>query len=269
MSPLTLRTRQGVSFLSCDPLLSISPVIQVFSTRLGGVSDALYASLNLGFGGGDERSRVHINRQRFAQATGFKIEALVTLRQVHGSHVVPVPSMDNPLSVKGTPGDALITNQPGVPLAVITADCFPVLLVAPEAPAIGIVHAGRRGTAGRITQVAVRRLCDSFGVRPQGLRAVIGPGIGGCCYEVDAESAEPFCAQFTDRNGIVRPSRPGHMYLDLQQANLLQLHAAGVPPAQVWVADLCTACHPEWFYSWRGEGPRSGRMLNVVMLKPR
>lgn len=269
MSPFTLNTRQGVSLLNCAPLFTISPVIQAFSTRLGGVSDVPYASLNLGFGGDDERARVQINRQRFAQATGVNAEALVLLRQVHGSHVVPVTRMDDPLSVKGTPGDALITNQPEVPLAVITADCFPVVLVAPEAPAVGIVHAGRRGTAVRITQAAVDCMCDRFGVRPQGLYAAIGPGIGGCCYEVDAASAEPFCAQLTDRSEIVRPSRPGHVYLDLQQANLLQLHAAGVPPAQVWVADLCTACHPEWFYSWRRDGPRSGRMLNVIMLKPR
>jgi copper oxidase (laccase) domain-containing protein len=97
--------------------------------------------------------------------------------------------------------------------------------------------------------------------------AAIGPGIGQCCYEVDVASAEPFLSQFTHTAAVYRPSRQGHVYLDLQRAIQLQLRAAGVPPSHVWSADLCTACHPSWFYSYRREGPRSGRMLNVVMIR--
>ena len=243
--------------------------MHAFSTRLGGVSDALYASLNLGFGSGDARPRVQRNRERLAQAVGFKADALMTLRQVHGNHVVSLTATDAPVSVKGTPGDGLLTDRPGLPLAVITADCFPVLLVAPTVPAIGVVHAGRRGTAAGITREAVKQLCDRFGARPESLYIAIGPGIGGCCYEVDAGSARPFRARFPDQEGVIRPSRPGHVYLDLQRANLVQLHAAGVPSTRIWAANLCTACHPEWFYSWRRDGAQTGRMLNVIMLDAR
>jgi YfiH family protein len=266
MSPYAFETRHGVSFLRCQPITSELSVMHAFSTRLGGDSDGLYASLNLGSGSGDARPRVQSNRERFARAVGFKADALVTLRQVHASHVVSLTAAEDPLSVKGTPGDGLLTDRPQLPLAVITADCFPVLLIAPTVPAIGVVHAGRRGTAAGIVQVAVRQLCNRFGARPESLYIAIGPGIGGCCYEVDEGSARTLRPQFPDQAGVIRPSRPGHVYLDLQQANLLQLRAAGVPSTHIWAANLCTACHPEWFYSWRREGAQTGRMLNVIML---
>jgi YfiH family protein len=165
------------------------------------------------------------------------------------------------------PGDGLITNRAHLPLAVITADCFPVVLAVPSLPAVGILHAGRMGTARQLVPTAIARLCQEFEVSAQAVFAAIGPGIGGCCYEIDEVSAEPFLTQFPAGVGVYRPSRPGHLYLDLQQAILQQLHSAGVPAAQVWTADLCTACHAEWFYSYRRDGPRSGRMLNVVMIQ--
>ncbi len=269
MTSFSLETRQELSFLTCPPMMASLPLVQAFSTRLGGVSDGPYTSLNLGFGGGDERTHVQINRLRFAQSVGFDADALVTLRQVQGNRVVLLTEADDPESVKGTQADALVTNRPWVPVAIITADCFPVLLVAPRVPAIGVVHAGRQGTASQVIQVAIKLICEQFDVPFHSLYAAIGPGIGGCCYEVDEASAEPFRAQYTHGNGVFRPSRPGHLYLDLQRANLLQLEVAGIPRHQIWAANLCTACHPEWFYSYRREGNRTGRMLNVAMLLER
>jgi len=210
---------------------------------------------------------VQANRQRFGRSVGFEGDALVTLRQVHGNRVIWLAEDDDPAQVRGTEADALITNRPQVPLAIITADCFPVLLVAPSVPAVAIAHAGRRGTAVRICQVVAGIMCDRFHIPPRTLYAAIGPGIGGCCYEIDEASAEPFRAQYSHRDGICRPSRPQHVYLDLQQANLLQLQAAGIPRPQIWAANLCTACHPEWFYSYRKQGASTGRMLNVVALR--
>jgi YfiH family protein len=169
--------------------------------------------------------------------------------------------------VRGTPGDALITDRPLLPLAVITADCFPVIFSAPSLPAVGIVHAGRTGTIARVVPVAIELMCQEFRLRPEAVFAAVGPGIGGCCYEVDEASAEPYLAQFSADDAVYRPSRPGHLYLDLQRVILQQLDAVGVPSSQVWSADLCTACHPQWFYSYRREGSRSGRMLNVVMMQ--
>jgi YfiH family protein len=269
MSAFDLETRQGVAFFACRPLQAEWPVVHAFSTRLGGVSAAPYASLNMGFGSGDERERVLQNRRRFGQAVGFSPERLVTLRQVHGRRVVLLTAADDPAQVRGMAADALITDRPDTPLAVITADCFPVVLVAPSLPLVGIAHAGRRGTAARVVPAVVERMCERFGLRPEAVFAAIGPGIGGCCYEVDEASASPVLAQFSAADSIARPSRPNHLYLDLHRALVLQLLSSGVPAPHIWSAHLCTACHPQWFYSYRREGPHSGRMLNVVMIRPR
>jgi YfiH family protein len=241
--------------------------MHAFSTRLGGGSEPPYASLNLGFGTGDRRAYILRNRARFGQAVGFDSDDLITLRQVHGNRVIVLTETSDLALAPDTPGDGLITRRPHLPLAVITADCFPVVLTAPSLSAVGILHAGRQGTAERVVPAAIALMCKEFDVSAAAVFAAIGPGIGRCCYEVDEASAEPFRTQFAADVAVYRPSRPGRLYLDLQQAILLQLCAAGVPSTQVWSANLCTACHPEWFYSYRREGPRSGRMLNVVMIE--
>ena len=263
----SLDTMHQVPFLACEAICQPGVILHAFSTRLGGSSEPPYISLNLGFGTGDRRACVLGNRVRFGKAVGFDPDDLMTLRQVHGNKVVVLTETSDLPLVLGTPGDGLITNRPHLPLAVITADCFPVILTAPSLPAVGILHAGRKGTAARIIPAAIALMCQEFDVSAKAVFAAIGPGIGRCCYEVDEASAEPFLNQFGADGGVYRPSRPGHWYLDLQLAILLHLQAAGVPSRQVWSADLCTACHPEWFYSYRRDGPRSGRMLNVVMIE--
>jgi polyphenol oxidase len=269
MATFSMRTEQEVSFLTCVPMRQYGVIMQAFSTRLGGLSEPPYASLNLGLGSGDDRARVQGNRARFAQSIGVNPSDVVTLRQVHGNRVVTLTEATNPELIRGTPGDGLLTNRPHLPLGVITADCFPVVLAAPDVPAVGIVNAGRKGIAGRVVSIAIARMSQTFDVPPEALFVAIGPGIGRCCYEVDEASAVALQNQLSLNDAVYRPSRPGHLYLDLQQALVQQLHQAGVPSTHVWRADLCTACHDHWFYSYRREGPRSGRMLNVVMIRPK
>jgi len=267
MTVFRLETIHEVSFLACGPMCQPGAFRHAFSTRVGGDSEPPYASLNLGFGSGDSRACVLRNRARFGQAVGFAPDDLMTLRQVHGNQVIVVTEASDPSFVRGMPGDGMITNRSRLPLAVITADCFPVVIAAPSLPAVGILHAGRRGTAARVVPTAIALMCEQFKMSPEAVFIAIGPGIGRCCYEVDDASAEPFLTQFSSDAAVYRSSRPGHVYLDLQQAIVLQLRASGVPSTQVWAAELCTACHPQWFYSYRREGPRSGRMLNVVMIE--
>jgi YfiH family protein len=267
MGPFALETTGQLTCLTCTPIRQCEAVVHAFSTRQGGVSCLPYASLNLSAGSGDDPRHVQENRRRFSHAVGYDAPDLVALRQVHGNRVAVLAAGSDPRIVRGTPGDALLTDRPGVPLAVITADCFPVVLVAPHLPAVGIIHSGRKGTAAGVVPTAVELMCREFRLRPDAVFGAIGPGIGGCCYEVDAASAEPFITQYADGDAVHRPSRPGHVYLDLQRVILRQLEAVGVPSSQVWSADLCTACHPQWFYSYRRDGPRSGRMLNVVMIR--
>ena len=261
-----LHTKHEVPFLACDLMSPSEGIVHAFSTRLGGVSEPPYASLNLGFGTGDCRARVLRNRARFGQAVGFAADELMTLRQVHGDRLIVITEASDLVQVRGTAGDGLITNRAHLPLAVLTADCFPVVLAAPSLPAAGILHVGRKGTVARVVPGAISLMYKEFGMSAKAIFAAVGPGVGRCCYEVDEASAEPFVSQFGVDTGVYRPSRPGHLYLDLQQAILLQLSAAGVPSGQVWSANLCTACHSEWFYSYRRDGPRSGRMLNVIMI---
>mgnify|MGYP003288285459 CR=1 FL=1 len=267
MDQFALETTGPLAFLTCTPIRQHAAVLHAFSTRLGGVSGLPFASLNLSLGSGDDPGRVQENRRRFSRALGYDAADLIALRQVHGNRVAVLAAGRDPRVVRGAPGDALITDRPQLPLAVITADCFPVVLVAPQLPAVGIVHSGRKGTAVQVVPTAIELMCREFRVQPDAVFAAIGPGIGGCCYEVDAASAAPFITQDVDEDAVYRPSRPGHVYLDLQHVILRQLEAVGLPSSQVWSANLCTACHPQWFYSYRREGPRSGRMLNVVMIQ--
>lgn len=172
---------------------ALLPAAAAFTTRGGGISVGPYASLNLGAGSGDDPAAVATNSHRLASALGFRTADLARLRQVHGAEVAVV---ERP----GPPGwpigefDAAVTDRPDVVLLVLAADCVPVLLVDPERPAIGAVHAGWRGVAADAPGAAVRRMVEAFGSRPASLRAAIGPCIGPCCYEVDEPVAEAFAA---------------------------------------------------------------------------
>ena len=261
-----METVLGVSYLVCRPIRRDFQVIHAFSSRLGGVSQEPYASLNLGFGSGDDRACVRDNRCRFSRAVGFAPDVLVTLQQVHSDRVLLVTAEDDVEAVRGAPADALISDRPRLPLGIITADCFPVILVAPQRPALGIVHSGRHGTAHGVVLAAIQLLYKRFGANPTDVFAAIGPGIGGCCYEIDEANAVPFRMQYTTTDGVYRPSRQHHWYVNLQRAIAIQLQVSGVPSSHVWSADLCTACHPRWFYSYRRDGVHSGRMLTVAML---
>jgi len=170
-----------------------------------------------------------------------------TLRQVHSDRVVVV---DGGRGCLGE-GDALVSGEPGVWLGVHTADCLPILLADPAGRGVAAVHAGWRGTAAGIVARAVEVLRARFGCEPSTLEAVIGPGIGACCYEVGPEVAERF-------------HRSGRVKLDLAEANLRQLAQAGVTRA--WQAALCTACRPDDFHSYRRDRPHAGRMVSAIRL---
>src|SRR5262245_62076965 len=181
MTAFALDCTDQVPFLACGPLLPSGVILHAFSTRLGGSSEPPYTSLNLGYGTGDSRACVLRNRARFCRAIGFDPDDLMTLRQVHGNRVVVLTTESGLSLAPGMSGDGLITNRAHLPLAVITADCFPVVLAVPSLPAVGILHAGRMGTARQLVRTAIARLCQEFEVSAQAVFAAIGPGIGGCC----------------------------------------------------------------------------------------
>jgi YfiH family protein len=218
-----------------------------FSTRIGGVSEEAFASLNLGRRLGDDPARVDENRRRLCAEVGADPGRLAMNYQVHGATANRAVA-----GRRGAHGDALWTDEPGVPLLALTADCVPVALVREngDGPAAAVAHAGRIGLLAGIVDAAVAAL----GGR---VAAAIGPAIGPCCYEVGSEISDAF----RDRFG---PAVLRGRNLDIVDATERALHGAGV--SHVERVDLCTACHPELFFSYRRDGtPRGGQGVVAVV----
>jgi hypothetical protein len=214
------------------------PYEVVFSTREGGVSEGPYASLNLGRLTGDDVERVDENRRRLCAAVGAELEPLALNRQVHSALVHRAVA-----GRRGEPGDGLWTDEPGLPIVAMTADCLPVALARDGGtPAVAVLHVGWRGLLGGI----VDRGVETLGGRA---RAAIGPAIGPCCYEVGPEVAEPFADAFG--SDVLRGRN-----LDLWTSAERALRAAGVE--HVERVDLCTACNPRLFFSHRRTGKPRG-----------
>jgi YfiH family protein len=222
-----------------------------------------FASLNLGLHVGDDRAAVVENRRRLAAATGLPL-GWATARQVHGTTVLTATDLTDEPADLGT-GDALITDRPGLPLAIFTADCVAVYLYDPVRRAIGLAHAGWRGTVADIGPRTLKAMAEAYGTRPDDVSAAVAPSIGPCCYEVD----EPVMAavrRYPWAEEVSKPTTPGHWRLDLWRLNQLQLIAAGVRPDNINVSGLCTACDPRLFFSYRAEAGRTGRQVALLML---
>ncbi|MEW6572676.1 MAG: peptidoglycan editing factor PgeF [Bacillota bacterium] len=248
--------------------LNLPWLVHGFTTRLGGVSEGSFTSLNLGFTVGDLPERVLANRRRLADALGYDLERTVSGQQVHGNTVAVADLRNAGAGASGpttslSATDGLVTSVPRLPLTAFFADCVPVYLVDTVSRTAGIVHAGWRGTVLRIAGRAVAKMTGVFGTHPKDCLAVLGPAIGSCCYTVDETVAQQF--QHLGEK-VVR--RDGSKWrVDLWEANRRDLLAAGVPPENITVIDCCTFCHPELMFSHRRDGGKTGRMAAVIMLR--
>jgi polyphenol oxidase len=281
-APWRLHKAGGLKVVQLIPFTKFSWLVHGFSTRVGGSSTLDGEKvLNLSFTEWDAKENVLANRRALQKAIGAQELKLAALRQIH-SDVVHAFS-----AAPATPcqGDASTTNTPGLLLGAQTADCVPILLADAKKRAIAAIHAGWRGTLGRIAQKTVGRMQMEFGSKPANLLAAIGPSIGPCCYEVAADFVVKFTAQFPDAAEFFDEARtgdepnplqwlnmkpPGHqpppknVHLDLWKANRSQLLAAGLRARNIYSSNLCTACHRDLFFSYRKEGPVSGRMMSVI-----
>lgn len=286
-----------INILHAGHLSEFSWLVHGFSTRLGGFSRVYGGNaLNLGFTKDDSKALVERNRAEFLRALGVSTERtnqrsagsklwpLVTLRQVHSDIIRFVDKAGGPQLA----GDGMITNAPGLLLGIQTADCLPIMLVDPKRRAVGVFHAGWRGTVKRIVEKGVGEMRRCFGSRPSDLKAAIGPGIHGCCYEVGEEVREKFESQFAYAEKLFReveesdPVRekypmlfltaraPGHsvlpkkIFLDLVEANRQQLLAAGVLEKNIEASPFCTNCRTDLLFSYRAEKGSTGRMMGAV-----
>ena len=245
----------GVTYLTCPGL----GAPHGFSTRLGGESAAPFDSLNLGVSAGDDEATVRRNRARWADALGFE-QPIVSLYQVHGKDVHAVDARPSETLY----GDGVVSASYGLPISVFTADCTPVLLHDPVSGAVGAVHAGWRGTVARVVQVAVETMGRRYGAEPARIRAAIGPAIGPCCFEVGHEVVEAAGeAGWSGWEGAVVPKEP-RPHFDLFAANESQLIEAGLAPEHVFNSRLCTSCRSDWFYSWRRDQGKTGRLQAAI-----
>jgi YfiH family protein len=285
--------RTKLQLLRSEKLGELAWLVHAFSTRLGGVSRAYNGkALNLGFTQQDSSVAVKRNRELFLEELGVvngrKSWPLVALRQIHSDlihHLERAP--EQPLA-----GDGIVTDCRGLVVAVQTADCLPVILADRKRRAIGVFHAGWRGTVNRIVEKAVGEMRKDFGSDPRNLVAAIGPGVQRCCYEVGEPVRTKFEAQFAYAASLFRevkdsdPVRekypllfltaraPGHselpvkLFLDLVEANRRQLLDAGVLAKNIDTAAPCTACHTELLFSFRAEKGVTGRMMAAAGIVP-
>lgn len=243
---------------------------QGFTTRHEGVSRPPYNSLNLGLGTLDSPHNVEGNRSILVRHFGTGIDRLVTVNQVHGDDLLvidePNPDYSHFLKVDC---DGIITNQPGIMIGICVADCIPVLLLDPVRRVAAALHAGWKGTAAGITRKGAEAFVKLFDTDPRDILAAVGPGIGSCCYEVDAPVMEAFRKSGQDTAPFAADKGDGKFRLDLSEANHLQLLRAGIPERNIEVEKLCVSCNRELFFSYRRDGGETGRQMGFIMLKER
>lgn len=232
-----------------------------FMGRRGGKSLGPFAGLNVSYRVGDDPKVVSQNVCDVKLAAGIHDGRIVTMKQMHGEDLVEVK--DKNLKEAGE-ADGMVTSEKDIYLAVLTADCVPLLFVAPKQRVVAAVHAGWRGTMAGIAEKTARLLKTRYGVEPSELEVALGPSIGICCYEVKDDVAGPLMKRW---GKLTTPSiavRDGKSFINLRRLNRDILRAAGVPGNQLFQVGPCTSCTPEDFFSYRRERSETGRQMSFV-----
>ena len=238
-----------------------------FTTRYGGVSEGYLTSMNLGMHRGDKPENVEENYRILGKNIGFSLNDLVLTRQTHSDIVRRVGKADaNGLDNHDYPEcDALITKEPGVALAVFSADCTPILLEDPITGAVGALHAGWRGTAAALAEKTVQAMVREFGCKPENIRAAIGPNIGPCCFETDIDVPNAIVEALGESAWEHITQKKEKYYVNLKTINAAFLRRAGV--TQIRCAQECTACENERFWSHRVAGNQRGSQGAIIVCK--
>ena len=270
--PMQVEER-NIPVLTFPRLSQLDMIGHAVTTRLGGVSEGYFRSLNLKTGLGDPDENVQKNFEITAQALHVRPDQFVLSDQTHTVNVRTVTEADAGKGVTRprdyTDVDGLVTNVPGLVLSIFTADCVPVFLVDPVRRAIGLVHSGWRGTVGRISREAIRKMQANYGTEPADMICAIAPSICQDCYEVSEDVADAFREKYAGEalSRIVRPGRPGHAQLNLQEACRENFLMAGLLPQHVSVPDLCTAENSGLLFSHRALKGRRGNLAAVIEIR--
>lgn len=262
---MALHNVDTTPYLTYNSLSEIKFIRHAFSTKLGGVSQGEFTSMNLAFNRGDDPGCVTENYRRICHSAGFDFESLTASAQDHHTFVRAVTKADRGVGIYKPRDmesvDALITNETGVTLVTYYADCTPLFFVDAVTHAVGLAHAGWRGTVGRIGEKVIEKMGACYGTKPENIIAAIGPAISVCCYEVDEPCAAEFLAlNDLDSSLFVFPKGSGKYMLDLLEANRQILLSAGVPAENITVSDLCTNCNSDLLWSHRATKGHRGTM---------
>ncbi len=265
----TVNKTNGVSFLSVPSFDETGICVTCFSTRLGGVSKPPIDSMNLGFGRGDERESVLENYKLLGDAAGFPDKHVVAFTQVHKNDVC-IATLDDAGEAylpKKREFDAVVTNVPNLPIATYHADCVPVFLLDPKNHAVGVAHAGWRGTAAKSPASAVRAMVDNFGSCPRDILAAVGPSIDMCCFETDADVPEAMLSAFGEAaKRCIRNDSNGKFHISLPELNVLTLLDCGILEENITMSGECTCCKHDLYWSHRATGGVRGAMAAIIML---
>jgi len=262
-----LNKKHSIQYFESSYLSGCDFLTHAFCTRLGGLSEEDYKSLNISFKEGDLESRVLQNWNRLAMAFAIPLENFLTLNQVHGDDIFVIkPYGDYLPSDASLSYDAIVTPRENLAICIKTADCVPVFIVDRSKKIIAAVHAGWKGTALEISAKVVRLLLDKYGSYPRDILAAVGPSIGLCCFEVDEDAADSFRNQKDHGEFLFAGNKPGKWIVDLAEANRRQLIHCGIPEENIDICGLCTSCRQDLFFSHRGSGGITGRQLNFIMI---
>jgi polyphenol oxidase len=242
-----------------DLIHAVSP--RFFENSNGEIVEYCFQSIDENRGDGD-----HV--KGFLKSIGIEKRSLFLVNQVHGDKVFILDDPDVSFDeVKKVSADALLTQIPGKPIGIFTADCLPILIYDPRLKVIGAIHAGRMGSVQSIILKVVREMTRVYGSCPAELVAGLGPAIGDCCYEVGADCIQPFKELFPDEKGLFRSSLSGNYFLDLVAVNKMDGEKAGLLSKNIFSMNHCTCCSIRNLFSYRREG-KTGRTLTTIMLRP-
>lgn len=262
------RNRAGELEYLTFPLLEETGMVKhLFSTRLGGVSKGIFASMNLSYTRGDEKEAVDENYRRIADVLGCQMEDIVCSDQTHTTNLMVAGRQDGGKGVTRPRDyhdvDGLLTDEPGIVLATFYADCVPLFFVDTKHRAIALAHSGWRGTVGRMGRCVVEKMKEVYDTDPVDVAAAVGPSICQACYEVSEDVAEAFSKEFRkpgQEQEILLSKGGGKYQLDLWRANEIVLTEAGILPSSIQVTDLCTCHNSDYLFSHRASQGRRGNL---------
>lgn len=279
-----------IEYLTFPNLADINCIQHMFSTRVGGVSEGIFARLNFSIMRGDEPATVFENYRRVAEVFGVEPSRFVITDQTHTTNIRVVTKADAGKGVTiprdYTDIDGLITKEKGLILSCFFADCVPLYFVDPVKEVVGLAHSGWRGTVAGMGRHMVKRMQEEFGCEAKDIQTAIGPSICQSCYEISEEVAEQFRAGFWSEDGVktfckeaclagLHPTgelllagkAEGKYQLDLWLANYVVLRSAGILPEHISMTDICTNCNPDYLFSHRATDGKRGNLAAFLMLK--